>query len=51
MSTPKIKSLLAIAVLITFAGCDHETDPFDGPSLVDRFGPFSVVEPLSVNTT
>lgn len=44
------KSILAIAILFSVAGCDHDTDP-DGPNLVDRFGPFNVVVPLSVNTT
>lgn len=43
---------LAAAALLALAagGCDHATDP-DGPSLVDRFGPFNVVEPLSASET
>lgn len=32
--------LLFIGVL--FVSCQHETDPFDGPSLVDRFGSFQL---------
>ncbi len=32
--------LLFISVLIT--ACQHQTDPFDGPGLVDRFGEFQL---------
>ncbi|MFK7773101.1 MAG: hypothetical protein AB8F94_13220, partial [Saprospiraceae bacterium] len=38
----------ALLVLI-ISGCSHETDTFDGPNLVDRFGPFSVVTDLEVS--
>ncbi|MCB0635253.1 MAG: hypothetical protein KDC54_01470, partial [Lewinella sp.] len=36
-------------LLVLFSGCDHETDLFDGPNLIDRFGPFELIEPLSLN--
>ena len=37
--------LLALAVV---AGCDHVTDP-DGPNLVDRFGDFTLLDPLTAD--
>ncbi|MEM6966893.1 MAG: hypothetical protein AAF573_19165 [Bacteroidota bacterium] len=37
------------ALIFTISGCSHETDTFDGPSLVDRFGPFSVLQDLEVS--
>lgn len=33
-------------VLMLVLGCDHDTDSFDGPFLVDRFGEFELLEPL-----
>lgn len=36
---------------ILAASCDHETDIFDGPNLVDRFGDFTVLEPLMLDRT
>jgi len=45
------KSLLAALVLLGFWSCDHETDPPDGPNLIDRFGPFEVVDSLAANRT
>ncbi len=41
--------LTALLIMGIFAGCDHETDEFDGPDLVDRFGPFNVVTPFAVS--
>ena len=41
----RIKFLSICMVLFTmfiFSGCDHDTDTFDGPSLIDQFGPFVV---------
>ncbi len=38
-------ALLALVV----SGCSHETDTFDGPNLIDRFGPFSVDTDLGVS--
>lgn len=50
MNRIKIYQLIAVFFLtITFSACDHEKDTFDGPSLVDRFGEFTVVEDLSVS--
>lgn len=40
---------LALGVIL-LAGCDHATD-FDGPRLIDRFGDFSLLDPLTVNRT
>jgi hypothetical protein len=37
--------LFAIAVLLS---CAHETEP-DGPNLVDRFGPFNVIQELEAS--
>lgn len=39
---------LALALVAGLAGCDHVTDP-DGPNLIDRFGPFTVVDSLGVS--
>lgn len=39
---------LALAGLA--AGCDHVTDP-DGPRLIDRFGEFTLLEPLAASAT
>ncbi|MEL6610735.1 MAG: hypothetical protein AAFQ53_01465 [Bacteroidota bacterium] len=38
---------LMLACVLTLAACDHATDGIDGPFLVDRFGEFTLVEPLS----
>jgi hypothetical protein len=37
------------AGLLLLAGCQHDTDEFDGPFLVDRFGEFMVIDSLSVD--
>lgn len=42
--------LFGLSVL-TFSACDHETDVFDGPNLIDRFGDFSVLEPFMIDRT
>lgn len=47
LGTISILSLLFCSFL--FVSCDHETDEFDGPSLVDRFGAFSVLDSLEVD--
>ena len=45
-----IQSILFLfAIILLMPSCDHETDTFDGPSLVDRFGEFSLVEGLTLN--
>ncbi len=38
--------ILGLSVLFAMTGCDHVTDPPDGPNLIDRFGPFEVVADL-----
>ena len=43
--------LATVVVLMSVTmGCDHVTDPFDGPSLVDRFGEFELLEPLMASS-
>ena len=41
-------AVMGLALVLAVGGCDHVTDP-DGPNLVDRFGPFNIVEPLSAS--
>ena len=41
--------LLLLAVMCW--SCEHETDRFDGPNLVDRFGEFNLIAGLEVNRT
>lgn len=43
--------LLALVGVVAFSACDHDTDQFDGPNLVDRFGEFQLLEGLQVNRT
>jgi len=44
------KNIILIAILaIAISGCKHETESFDGPSLVDRFGPFSGLAELEAS--
>ena len=38
-----------ILVLLGLSGCSHDTETFDGPSLVDRFGPFTSLNDLEVS--
>lgn len=38
----------AVIILPLFLSCDRDTEP-DGPNLVDRFGPFTVLENLDAN--
>lgn len=40
---------LALVVALGAVGCDHMTDPIDGPRLIDRFGDFSVLEPFEAS--
>lgn len=43
-------SLLALAFAVVVAGCrKDELDSFDGPSLNDLYGPFSIVEGLTLS--
>ncbi len=45
-----LPKLACMGLILSIAACNHETEPFDGPSLVDRFGPFEVTQPISINT-
>lgn len=48
---PPLRSVVAGLVLaLAVAGCDHVTDP-DGPRLIDRFGDFTLIEPLSASSS
>lgn len=38
-----------IFLMLGLGACSHEKETFDGPSLVDRFGPFRVVSELEVS--
>jgi hypothetical protein len=40
------RTLLVGAVSLFVIGCDHETEPFDGPSLINRFGEFMLIDSL-----
>lgn len=41
--------LIGLFLMTCLAGCDHETDTYDGPFLVDRFGEFKVLEDLALS--
>lgn len=46
----KIYSILSIVLMALFiSGCDHDTDTFDGPNLIDRFGEFELIEGLQIS--
>lgn len=49
MTRYRTYSLLVLFFLLAFGGCKRDTEFFDGPSLVDRFGDFVVVEGFSAN--
>jgi hypothetical protein len=38
-------------VLMMVSACDHDTDTFDGPSLIDRFGPFVLIDSLKASSS
>ncbi|MEM1215561.1 MAG: hypothetical protein AAGJ82_07750 [Bacteroidota bacterium] len=40
---------LVLVAGLFFPGCDHDTDEFDGPGLVDRFGPLSITRDFTAN--
>lgn len=44
-----IYSGTVLLALLVMTGCQHETDVFDGPSLIDQFGAFRLVEDLAVS--
>ena len=46
-----IYHIFFIAIISSLmVSCSHDTDNFDGPSLIDRFGDFNVVEGLGVSS-
>ena len=52
MKIQLLKVTLALCVfsaLLFLSGCDRDTENFDGPSLVNRFGEFTLIEPLTVS--
>lgn len=51
MKNQLIYIILAIATSLSVltSGCSHDTEEFDGPSLLDRFGPFRLVDSLQVS--
>lgn len=44
-----IRFTLVASLLVLISACNHDTDDFDGPSLIDRFGPFELVNDLEVS--
>lgn len=40
-----------LAIILTISSCDHKTDIYDGPNLIDRFGDFIVIDSLQKNRT
>ncbi|MEM0961322.1 MAG: hypothetical protein AAGK21_02120 [Bacteroidota bacterium] len=42
--------LASLAIAFSASGCDHLTDP-DGPNLVDRFGDFTLLDPLTTSAS
>ncbi len=39
-----------IFISMFMVSCDHNTDIYDGPNLIDRFGEFIVNDSLTVST-
>ncbi len=50
-ASPLILLLLGVFLLTGIWSCEHETDPPDGPNLVERFGPFEVLDSLTLDRT
>jgi len=50
-ASPLAMLILGVCLLTGFWSCQHETDPPDGPNLVERFGPFEVLDSLSLDRT
>ncbi len=49
MSNIKVLCVFSLFLILGISGCDHDTETFDGPSLVDRFGPFTALSGLTVS--
>ncbi|MEX1189534.1 MAG: hypothetical protein WED33_09770 [Bacteroidia bacterium] len=41
----------SLAIILIISSCDHKTDIYDGPNLIDRFGEFIVIDSLSQSRT
>lgn len=50
-TSPLATFILGLCLLTGFWSCQHETDPPDGPNLVERFGPFEVLDSLTLDRT
>ena len=44
-----LRIMLFTLLIGLYSSCDHETETFDGPSLVDRFGDFTALEDFMVS--
>ncbi len=51
MMSQYLKIATCIFLMGALTACEHEDEPFAGPSLIDRYGDFTVIQELSVNTT
>jgi hypothetical protein len=49
MNKIKFIYLLFFPLLFSLGSCEHDTDTFDGPFLVDRFGEFVLIDSLDVS--
>jgi hypothetical protein len=50
MNKSNIYNIILTALFaLVISGCSHETETFDGPNLVDRFGAFNVVTDLGIS--
>lgn len=49
MFSNKVNLIFVLALMTLCWGCSHEDEGFDGPNLVERFGPFNVVTDLSAS--
>lgn len=49
MNKLKLIYLLFFPLLFSLGSCEHDTDTFDGPFLVDRFGEFELIDSLAVS--
>jgi hypothetical protein len=47
MNKSIFKYFILLPIIILAFGCNHDTDTFDGPNIIDRFGPLEVIENIS----
>ncbi|MEL6671303.1 MAG: hypothetical protein AAFR61_03900 [Bacteroidota bacterium] len=45
----KYLPILSMLMVMLFMACNHQTDEFDGPDLIDRFGEFEIKETLTAS--